>query len=74
MLRDAREVEFRFLEIRARVLERDGDDLAAAIEVAVQVLELGLFILFRLEVSLGAFEVATFLGLARTTAAADCDE
>ena len=39
VLRDTREVDLGLLEVRARVLQRDGDDLGAAIEVAVQVFE-----------------------------------
>jgi hypothetical protein len=39
VLGDTREVDLRLLEIRTCVLESDGDDLGAAVEVAVQVLE-----------------------------------
>ncbi len=41
VLRDAREVHLRLLEVGSSLIQRDGDDLAAAIEVAVQVFELG---------------------------------
>ena len=41
VLRDTREVDLGLLEVRAGVLQRDGDDLGAAIEVAVQVFERG---------------------------------
>ena len=41
VLRDPREVDLRLLEIRSSLVQCDGNDLAAAIEIAVQVLELG---------------------------------
>ena len=40
----------------------------------VQVLDLRLFVLFRLEIAVGAFEVATLLGLPRTTGARHRDQ